>query len=655
MAANVLTDSENHSDPLHIAMNCDTGDDMCSNEAEEWDVSLFDELEYMGDAEDLLQALESMPYIGEAPDLDFGLDLPPWDSPPGSHGDASSSCTEVDMTIGSLSPSMTTTSVSSPGSVEAPSPNYLHEEALSPQSLLSPASVFSNTSDHVALETRQQRRSSQASRAKSAHPLRRLINPPPKISIQPKLVAPVPIPVPLQAKTIIIQPLCTALPMVRTPPVSVRPAPPAGRPVTLQLRGPPLVQALPASPMPDRVIIVPALTQNMGATPRGSPAFPQPTVTGTYHGTTGDGNSGVGRRHQRMIKNRESASLSRMKKKEHLLTLEARLRVALFENQQLKSENGSLKTRLDSLATENNLLKVTAPKRRAVCLLVVMAFLMLNVGPMGLLEGDPGPRPSSGTPPAGRHLLGFSAADNENSRGPETPETDGPRAGGSRWNQSTPEEKALMVVRKEPLLFGAPRRCQPPVSRSKAIRLASELRGWVHRHESEWAKSGRTTSSRNKTKTMLKSLEKKAEVAEVVTVQYTDISEKNSGNELQVYYARHRTYGDFFEEIQRRGDTFYVVSFRRDHLLLPATNHSKGSRPKMSVVLPAVNLNETVIKDKEYEVMMQIDCEVMDTRILHIKTSSIPAFLRASHSDSYHSTPGSGQAMPPMGVLPGSA
>lgn len=44
----------------------------------------------------------------------------------------------------------------------------------------------------------------------------------------------------------------------------------------------------------------------------------------------------------------------------------------------------------------------------------------------------------------------------------------------------------------------------------------------------------------------------------------------------------------------------------------------------LCVFLPA----ENVINGQDYEVMMQIDCQVMDTRILHIKSSSVPPYLR---------------------------
>lgn len=45
------------------------------------------------------------------------------------------------------------------------------------------------------------------------------------------------------------------------------------------------------------------------------------------------------------------------------------------------------------------------------------------------------------------------------------------------------------------------------------------------------------------------------------------------------------------EALHRRDDTFYVVSFSMDHLLLPALAHNNSVRPKMSLVLPALSTN----------------------------------------------------------------
>lgn len=119
--------------------------------------------------------------------------------------------------------------------------------------------------------------------------------------------------------------------------------------------------------------------------------------------------------------------------------------------------------------------------------------------------------------------------------------------------------------------------------------------------------------------------------------------ERDSVGQLQLYRHPDRSQPEFLDAIDRREDTFYVVSFRRDHLLLPAISHNKTSRPKMSLVMPAMAPNETLSgrgAPGDYEEMMQIECEVMDTRVIHIKTSTVPPSLRKQPSTPGNATGG---------------
>ncbi|TMS20197.1 Cyclic AMP-dependent transcription factor ATF-6 alpha [Larimichthys crocea] len=117
----------------------------------------------------------------------------------------------------------------------------IQDEALSPQSQLSPVSVCSESSGISVISPpakRAPKRTSQAARAKQAAPVKRPIQIGPKVSIQPKpVITAVPLAhaaAPLQAKTIIIQPLqTTVLPMVKPAPVNIQPAPPPGHPIVL--------------------------------------------------------------------------------------------------------------------------------------------------------------------------------------------------------------------------------------------------------------------------------------------------------------------------------------------------------------------------------------------------------------------------------------
>jgi len=52
---------------------------------------------------------------------------------------------------------------------------------------------------------------------------------------------------------------------------------------------------------------------------------------------------------------------------------------------------------------------------------------------------------------------------------------------------------------------------------------------------------------------------------------------------------------DLYDAIHRRADTFYLVSFSMDHLLLPAMARNETSRPKMSFMLPAYLANSKIL------------------------------------------------------------
>ncbi|XP_075168231.1 bZIP_ATF6 domain-containing protein ATf6 [Haematobia irritans] len=100
--------------------------------------------------------------------------------------------------------------------------------------------------------------------------------------------------------------------------------------------------------------------------------------------------------------------------------------------------------------------------------------------------------------------------------------------------------------------------------------------------------------------------------------------ETGRGNSLELFKPHiSEEYLRLFKGIKRQDDTFYVLSFNMDHILLPASSYNKSSRPKMSLMLPAgdPSLNGDIV-------LMQIDCEVMNTTELEIKSHMIPEKLR---------------------------
>ncbi|XP_021079117.1 cyclic AMP-dependent transcription factor ATF-6 beta isoform X2 [Mesocricetus auratus] len=346
------------------------------------------------------------------------------------------------------------------------------------------------------------------------------------------------------------------------------------------------------------------------------------------------------KRQQRMIKNRESACQSRRKKKEYLQGLEARLQAVLADNQQLRRENAALRRRLEALLTENGELKLGSGNRKAVCAMVFLLFVAFNFGPVSISEPPPAPvspRMSREEPRPRRHLLEFSEqgppahgveALKEAAQGPEEQQS-GPAGRPSFRNLTAfPGGAKELLLRDLDQLFLASD-CRH-FNRTESLRLADELSGWVQRHQRGRRKIPQRAQERQKSQ-----LRRKSPPVKPVPTQPPGPPERDPVGQLQLYRHPGRSQPEFLDAIDRREDTFYVVSFRRDHLLLPAISHNKTSRPKMSLVMPAMAPNETVSGQGppgDYEEMMQIECEVMDTRVIHIKASTVPPSLRKQPS-----------------------
>uniref|UniRef100_A0A671PT13 Cyclic AMP-dependent transcription factor ATF-6 beta-like n=1 Tax=Sinocyclocheilus anshuiensis TaxID=1608454 RepID=A0A671PT13_9TELE len=364
------------------------------------------------------------------------------------------------------------------------------------------------------------------------------------------------------------------------------------------------------------------------APPPSKPIIPAASLPGN---SCADIDMKVLKRQQRMIKNRESACQSRKKKKEYLQNLEAQLREAQQENERLRKENQALRLRLAGREVAES-----GSNKGALC--VMALFLFITFGPVSLRDRtlEAGLQEAA-APLTGRRLLEFEMSQELSRRRASERQTD--REEEERWSKGELDKKAAVSYQfrnqsgvfsdvKDLLLEDIDRYfsdCRQ-FNRSESVRLADELRGWVQRHQINRKSDGKAKVVKKTKIAQQKAQHRKTNFSRYLPIQ----AHRSIESQLQVLPGPEISYSDFLDAIDRREDTFYVVSFRRDHLLLPAISHNKTTRPKMSLVMPAMAINDSVYNSSQggYEMMMQVDCEVMDTRIIPIKSSVVPPSLR---------------------------
>ncbi|XP_018310464.1 cyclic AMP-dependent transcription factor ATF-6 alpha [Mycetomoellerius zeteki] len=344
------------------------------------------------------------------------------------------------------------------------------------------------------------------------------------------------------------------------------------------------------------------------------------------------------KRQQRMIKNRESACLSRKKKKEYVSSLEKQISELKEENRQLKSENTILKQRLSEM--ENNITNNNKHKNfnfnplkkkikgSAVILFGIIFMVSFNV------DGF------RGTPSQNVHFktesdsLSVSITKDKHNRRLfwTVDETD------NNMEDRIEESFNKSIPTHQPI-------CPMYINQSESIRLDSELRRWIvgesdQDNQTALRKTKLQTDSLNvslsrspleeKTrKKLYLSRDRKIKTMHKM-IDIPAVNQYSDNNAIEIFSPILSEHASLFEALGRKDDTFYVVWFSGEHLLLPASRKNNTARPKMSLVLPAVSINGTFSTPPNHITMMQIDCEVTNTQLLHLQQSIIPVHLRNS-------------------------
>ncbi|KAL0276257.1 UNVERIFIED_CONTAM: hypothetical protein PYX00_003863 [Menopon gallinae] len=318
------------------------------------------------------------------------------------------------------------------------------------------------------------------------------------------------------------------------------------------------------------------------------------------------------RKQERMIRNRESAYLSRKRKKEYVAHLESQVQELVNENNRLREENHNLKERLtkyedlESLNSSNRFrnMFITSP-RKATALLAVMLTVCLNIGSFSNFLNDRTGSQSDGVLLNGNSVP-FQVQNVRHTRS-------------LLWSDPQFEDlKSLANLSKTSC----------PINQTESIRLESELRRWIGGDEDFSRPLKRNTSKNSDYSQTFEKMNKNQSRSK----RKYRIRKMQQASDVEVDVFRMKphffNFDTFFEAIHRRDDTFYLVSFSADHLLLPALAHNKTSRPKMSLMLPAFLSNTTVGDTSDQVEMMQIDCEVTNTQLLSVNENDIPSHMR---------------------------
>lgn len=405
-------------------------------------------------------------------------------------------------------------------------------------------------------------------------------------------------------------------------------------------------------PPNNRVTIVPA-SVNTGTTT--CPTVPKVTASSTTCPP-------MSVKEARRIRNRESANNSRMKQKETMEQLKKQVTELKKENVDLKQENCSLRVKIKFLEEQINSTMVSVKatisgskskvsKKRAMSFLAVILVLGFNISPfINVFNPDASqfsPLPSdqllrssklngqSIKESHGRSLLWTSDVESLNLTlrtlaKDESNETN--NFIGTGLNNTISKSGSNQSELAD---------CgQKYLNKTDTIRMENDLRGWVQRIKGSQKGSDRKNTARGINKLFDRGNlgpKKPIPVARMkhhlmsLNYDYPIADGLDGINPINELIKKNMD--KLLESIHRRSDTFYFVSFSAmDTMLLPADSDNGTKtmdsvrRPRFSLIMPSLTttINETDLVNGVNSTfnlfsMMQIDCEVMNTKTVVVK------------------------------------
>ncbi|KAF9407708.1 hypothetical protein HW555_012359 [Spodoptera exigua] len=362
------------------------------------------------------------------------------------------------------------------------------------------------------------------------------------------------------------------------------------------------------------------------------------------------------KKQQRMIKNRESACQSRQKKKEYVTALEQKLFEAQQEIARLRLENKLLRDQLETGGRSRKMPRLDAslliPKKNIAVIFAMVFMVSLNWNVLGWnskpFVGPSAPHRST------RHLLwsedtavdivndditnGTYVTDCQNATVRATDfvninQTESIRIAGElkrwigggktlNWTYDVPRKKRQAYLNEEKIDGGL----------LESYRLFNKLH--LENNLMDFP-SLRSHAKTVKDKSRLRRLRRNKDIdfAENAVIDYETLYRKPMRKSVSDFNMDDLgEWNALLEALHRRDDTFYIVGFGKgEHLLLPAVSHNVTRPPKMALILPARSGNDSLMND--HVTLMQIDCSVVNTTLVKLKSDALPESLRKPTND----------------------